>query len=213
GKGLQRDGRGTSPEALARPHPPIMIGGGGERKTLRLVARYAQACNLFPGPELARKLDVLRAHCDAEGRDYDEITKTVYFIFDPGRRARRPPRWWTSSAGSPRWASRWPSAPWRTYGTCGPWRSSAARASPRSPACSGAPARPNPQRRMGAGGFGVCQRVLRAYRCTASGAKTARNTADQPSTASSGCCIGQASTRADGFGFPNSWRHAAATAL
>ena len=61
-----------------------MIGGSGERKTLRFVARYAQACNLFPGPDLARKLDVLRAHCDAEGRDYDEIVKTCYFIFDVG---------------------------------------------------------------------------------------------------------------------------------
>jgi F420-dependent oxidoreductase-like protein len=74
----------NSPQALSRPHPPIMIGGGGERKTLRLVARYAQACNLFPGPDLARKLDVLRAHCDAEGRDYDEIIKTCYFRFDVG---------------------------------------------------------------------------------------------------------------------------------
>ncbi|HEX3489093.1 MAG TPA: LLM class F420-dependent oxidoreductase [Streptosporangiaceae bacterium] len=73
------------PAALARPHPPILIGGGGERKTLRLVARYAQACNLFPGPDLGRKLDVLRAHCDAEGRDYDEIEKTCYFIFDVGK--------------------------------------------------------------------------------------------------------------------------------
>jgi alkanesulfonate monooxygenase SsuD/methylene tetrahydromethanopterin reductase-like flavin-dependent oxidoreductase (luciferase family) len=62
-----------------------MIGGSGERKTLRFVARYAQACNLFPGPDLARKLDVLRAHCDAEGRDYDEIEKTCYFIFDVGK--------------------------------------------------------------------------------------------------------------------------------
>jgi F420-dependent oxidoreductase-like protein len=76
----------NSPQALSQPHPPIMIGGGGERKTLRFVARYAQACNLFPGPELARKLDVLRAHCDAEGRDYDEIVKTVYFIFDVGEK-------------------------------------------------------------------------------------------------------------------------------
>ena len=66
-----------------------MIGGGGERKTLRFVARYAQACNLFPGPDLARKLDVLRAHCDAEGRDYDEITKTCYFIFDPGDKGEK----------------------------------------------------------------------------------------------------------------------------
>ena len=79
----------NSPQALSKPHPPIMIGGGGERKTLRFVARYAQACNLFPGPELAHKLDVLRAHCDAEGRDYDEITKTCYFIFDPGEKGEK----------------------------------------------------------------------------------------------------------------------------
>ena len=74
----------NSPQALSVPHPPVLIGGGGERKTLRLVARYAQACNLFPTPDLARKLEVLRAHCDAEGRDYDEIIKTCYFRFDPG---------------------------------------------------------------------------------------------------------------------------------
>ena len=73
------------PQPLTKPHPPIMIGGGGERKTLRFVARYAQACNLFPGPDLARKLDVLREHCDAEGRIYDEIRKSCYFIFDTGR--------------------------------------------------------------------------------------------------------------------------------
>ncbi len=79
----------NSPQALSEPHPPIMVGGGGERKTLRFVARYAQACNLFPGPELARKLDVLRAHCEAEGRDYEEITKTCYFIFDPGEKGER----------------------------------------------------------------------------------------------------------------------------
>ncbi len=79
----------NSPPALSSPHPPIMIGGSGERKTLRLVARYAQACNLFAGPDLARKLDVLRAHCDAEGRDYDEITKTCYFIFDVGAKGEK----------------------------------------------------------------------------------------------------------------------------
>ena len=79
----------NSPQALTRPHPPIMIGGGGERKTLRLVARYADACNLFPTPDLAHKLDVLRAHCDAEGRDYDEITKTCYFIFDVGEKGEK----------------------------------------------------------------------------------------------------------------------------
>jgi F420-dependent oxidoreductase-like protein len=79
----------NSPQALTRPHPPILIGGSGERKTLRLVARYAQACNLFPGPDLARKLDVLRAHCDAEGRDYDEIFKTCYYIFDVGEKGEK----------------------------------------------------------------------------------------------------------------------------
>jgi F420-dependent oxidoreductase-like protein len=79
----------NSPQALTRPHPPIMIGGGGERKTLRFVARYADACNLFPTPDLPRKLDVLRAHCDAEGRDYDEITKTCYFIFDVGEKGEK----------------------------------------------------------------------------------------------------------------------------
>jgi F420-dependent oxidoreductase-like protein len=77
------------PLPVSSPHPPVLIGGGGERKTLRLVARYAQACNLFPGPELARKLDVLRAHCEAEGRDYDEITKTCYHRFDVGRNGER----------------------------------------------------------------------------------------------------------------------------
>jgi F420-dependent oxidoreductase-like protein len=79
----------NSPQALSRPHPPILIGGSGERKTLRFVARYAQACNLFTGPDLARKLDVLRAHCDAEGRDYDEIIKTRYFRFDVGEQGEK----------------------------------------------------------------------------------------------------------------------------
>jgi alkanesulfonate monooxygenase SsuD/methylene tetrahydromethanopterin reductase-like flavin-dependent oxidoreductase (luciferase family) len=64
------------PETPARPHPPILIGGSGERKTLRLVARYADACNLYPTPDLPHKLDVLRRHCEAEGRDYDTIEKT-----------------------------------------------------------------------------------------------------------------------------------------
>lgn len=72
------------PMALSAPHPPILIGGSGEKKTLRLVARYAQACNLFPGDELRHKLDVLREHCEHEGRDYDDIEKTVLFNFDTG---------------------------------------------------------------------------------------------------------------------------------
>src|SRR5579864_3160379 len=79
----------NSPQSLTRPHPPIMIGGGGERKTLRLVAKYADACNLFLTPDVAHKLDVLRAHCDAEGRDYDEIIKTCYFVFDVGERGEK----------------------------------------------------------------------------------------------------------------------------
>jgi alkanesulfonate monooxygenase len=72
------------PQPLRRPHPPILIGGGGERKTLRLVARYAQACNLFGGPEVEHKLAVLRGHCEDVGRDYDEIEKTVIGPLDPG---------------------------------------------------------------------------------------------------------------------------------
>ncbi|HET6500192.1 MAG TPA: LLM class F420-dependent oxidoreductase [Amycolatopsis sp.] len=72
------------PQALSKPHPPIMIGGGGEKKTLRLVAKYGQACNVFNGPDLEHKLEVLRGHCEAEGRDYDEITKTVYHFMDIG---------------------------------------------------------------------------------------------------------------------------------
>jgi F420-dependent oxidoreductase-like protein len=79
----------NSPQSISRPHPPIMIGGTGERKTLRLVARYAQACNLFATPQLPHKLAVLRAHCEAEGRDYDEIEKTCMFSFDVGDEGQR----------------------------------------------------------------------------------------------------------------------------
>ncbi|MER6418345.1 LLM class F420-dependent oxidoreductase [Streptomyces sp. NPDC001137] len=70
------------PAPVSSPHPEIMIGGGGEKKTLRLVARYGDACNLFAtSPEEVRhKLDVLRGHCDAEGRDYDRISKTVAYM-------------------------------------------------------------------------------------------------------------------------------------
>jgi F420-dependent oxidoreductase-like protein len=70
------------PEPISKPHPPILVGGGGERKTLRLAARYADACNVFATTpdDVAHKLDVLRSHCDAEGRDYDRITKTVLVV-------------------------------------------------------------------------------------------------------------------------------------
>ncbi|HLN17484.1 MAG TPA: LLM class flavin-dependent oxidoreductase, partial [Acidimicrobiales bacterium] len=84
GKHYQLERTLNSPQPLSRPHPPILIGGGGERKTLRLVAQYAQACNLFAGPELVHKLDVLRRHCDDVGRNYDEIEKTVMGPLDPG---------------------------------------------------------------------------------------------------------------------------------
>ncbi|HEY0471148.1 MAG TPA: LLM class F420-dependent oxidoreductase [Kribbella sp.] len=77
------------PQALTKPHPPIMIGGGGEKKTLRLVAKYAQACNLFNTPDLEHKLDVLKQHCEDVGRDYDEITKTVYQILDTGENGEK----------------------------------------------------------------------------------------------------------------------------
>jgi alkanesulfonate monooxygenase SsuD/methylene tetrahydromethanopterin reductase-like flavin-dependent oxidoreductase (luciferase family) len=79
----------NSPQSLQRPHPPIMIGGMGEKKTLRLVARYADACNLYPSPELPRKLQELRRHCEAEGRDYDSILKTAMFSFDVGERGEK----------------------------------------------------------------------------------------------------------------------------
>ncbi len=72
----------NAPQALSTPHPPILIGGSGEKKTLRLVARYAQACNLFPSADLAHKLEVLREHCEREGRDETEIEKTVLYNFD-----------------------------------------------------------------------------------------------------------------------------------
>ncbi len=70
----------NSPQALSNPHPPVMIGGMGEKKTLRLVAQYADARNLFAygGPDVIRqKLDVLRGHCEDVGRDYEEIERTA----------------------------------------------------------------------------------------------------------------------------------------
>jgi len=76
----------NSPQSLSRPHPPILIGGSGEKKTLRLVARYGDACNIsaYDVPVAARKLEVLRAHCATEGRDYDEIEKTAQSRFNLG---------------------------------------------------------------------------------------------------------------------------------
>jgi F420-dependent oxidoreductase-like protein len=84
----------NSPPSLQRPHPPILIGGSGERKTLRLVARYGDMCNLFDLPgtgfqdDLKRKLDVLGAHCQEVGRDYDTIEKTASTLLEPGKDVR-----------------------------------------------------------------------------------------------------------------------------
>jgi F420-dependent oxidoreductase-like protein len=77
------------PQPLQQPHPPIMIGGSGERKTLRLVAKYADACNLFAGTnvgadQVAAKLAVLAEHCEREGTDYDRIRKTVLWAAPVG---------------------------------------------------------------------------------------------------------------------------------
>ncbi len=68
----------NSPQSISRPHPPILIGGGGETKTLKLVAKYADACNLQGGDleVLKHKLEVLKEHCQREGRNYDDIEKT-----------------------------------------------------------------------------------------------------------------------------------------
>jgi alkanesulfonate monooxygenase len=84
GRHYQLDRTLNSPRSLRRPHPPILIAGSGERRTLRLVAEYADACNLFNTPDLPRRLATLRAHCDDVGRDFDEIEKTVLLPLDPG---------------------------------------------------------------------------------------------------------------------------------
>jgi len=71
----------NSPQPIRRPHPPIMIGGDGEKKTLRLVAQYADACNLFAGRDsldkVAHKLGVLRDHCERLGTDYDRLRRSI----------------------------------------------------------------------------------------------------------------------------------------
>jgi alkanesulfonate monooxygenase SsuD/methylene tetrahydromethanopterin reductase-like flavin-dependent oxidoreductase (luciferase family) len=72
------------PQSLSRPHPPILIAGSGEKRTLPLVARYADACNLRPSPEIPRQLDLLRRLCHEEERDYGAIEKTAPYLFDVG---------------------------------------------------------------------------------------------------------------------------------
>jgi F420-dependent oxidoreductase-like protein len=73
----------NSPQAISRPRIPIMIGGGGEKKTLRLVAQYADACNVFgDGERIAHKYAVLREHCERLGRPYDEIERSTLQSID-----------------------------------------------------------------------------------------------------------------------------------
>src|SRR5258706_10903826 len=79
GKHYQLERPLNSPQSVQRPHPPILIGGTGERKTLRMVAQYADACNIFARLDdnfLQNKLNVLREHCQAIGRPYEQIEKT-----------------------------------------------------------------------------------------------------------------------------------------
>jgi alkanesulfonate monooxygenase SsuD/methylene tetrahydromethanopterin reductase-like flavin-dependent oxidoreductase (luciferase family) len=89
GKHYQPDRPLNSPQSLSRPHPGILIGGSGEQKTLRLVARFGDACNLWPTPEIPHKLEVLRGHCEAVGRDYDTIEKTAMLHFDVGEKGEK----------------------------------------------------------------------------------------------------------------------------
>lgn len=84
GRHLQLDRPLNVPQSLSRPHPPILIAGSGERRTLPLVARFADACNLPPSPEIPRQLELLRSLCEQAGRDYDAIEKTAPFGFDVG---------------------------------------------------------------------------------------------------------------------------------
>ena len=128
GRHYQLDRPLNYPKALSQPHPPILIGGSGERKTLRFVARYGQACNLFPGPDLARKLDVLRGSLPGRGprlrRDPQDLLLHLRRGGQgrEGGRGRRP-----AGLAAPRWASRPRSARSPTSGTSRPSRSSAAR--------------------------------------------------------------------------------------
>lgn len=84
GKHVRMDRALNLPQSLSRPHPPILIAGSGEKRTLPLVALYADACNIRPSPEIPRQLELLRRLCDEAGRDYEAIEKTAPFFFDVG---------------------------------------------------------------------------------------------------------------------------------
>jgi F420-dependent oxidoreductase-like protein len=77
GKYYQMKNAYCNPKPIQKPSPPIMVGGSGEQYTLKIVAKYADACNLFGSAEtVKRKLSILREHCKGVGRDYDSILKT-----------------------------------------------------------------------------------------------------------------------------------------
>jgi F420-dependent oxidoreductase-like protein len=81
-----------NPKPIQKPSPPIMVGGSGERKTLRIVAKYADACNLFGSAgTVKRKLSILKEHCRSVGRDYDSILKTKLglVVFDDNKEMAR----------------------------------------------------------------------------------------------------------------------------
>ena len=79
------------PQSLSRPHPPILIAGTGETRTLPLVARYADACNIRPSAEIPRQLELLRRLCGLHGTDYQSIEKTAPFFFDVGEDGSKAP--------------------------------------------------------------------------------------------------------------------------
>jgi F420-dependent oxidoreductase-like protein len=74
----------SAPKPVQTPHPPILIGGDGEKRTLKAVAKYADYCNLFMKPEFEQKLDVLKKHCKNVGRDYDDVGKSMFAQAWPG---------------------------------------------------------------------------------------------------------------------------------
>jgi len=85
GKHYQLERTLCSPRPLSRPHPPILVAGGGEKKTLRMVAQYADACNLYGTPEVIKaKLAILKRHCETLGRDYASIEKTTLGLAELG---------------------------------------------------------------------------------------------------------------------------------
>lgn len=109
------DGRSTCRKACSGSNPPILIAGSGERRTLPLVPRYADACNLRPSPDIPRQPELLRRLCQREGRAYDSIEKTVPFDFDVGAAVPGSTSCSASCGGSPIWVSKPCSAGWSAW--------------------------------------------------------------------------------------------------